>query len=41
MKDNKVQPTREDMRMADFSQLIAFIFVTVVIVGSVISILFF
>lgn len=41
MKDNKEQSTREDMRIADFSQLIAFIFVTVVIVGSVISILFF
>ena len=41
MEDNKIQPTGEDLRISYFSQVMALIFVTAVIVGSVISILFF
>jgi hypothetical protein len=41
MKDHKEQTSGEDIRMSNFSQVIALIFVTVVIIGSVISILFF
>lgn len=41
MKDDKEQFTGEEMRMSYFSEVMALIFVTVVIVGSVISILFF
>jgi hypothetical protein len=41
MEDNKVQPSGEDLRMSDFSQVMALLFVTLIIVGSVISILFF
>lgn len=41
MKDNKEQPSGEDMRMSDFSEVVALIFVTIVIVGSVFIILFF
>ncbi len=35
------QPSGEDRRMSDFSEIIALIFVTIVIVGSVIGILFY
>ena len=41
MNDNKGQPTGEDIRMSDFSQVMALIFVTVVIVGSVIDVFYF
>lgn len=41
MEDNKLQSTGEEMRMSDFSEMLALIFVTIVIIGSVISILFF
>ncbi len=41
MEENKVQPSGEDMQMSNFSEVVALIFVTLVIVGSVISILFF
>lgn len=41
MNDNKEQTSGEDIRISNFSQAIALIFVTVVIIGSVISILFF
>ena len=41
MKEDNVPSSGDDMRMADFSEVMALIFVTVVIVGSVISILFF
>ncbi len=41
MKNEKIQPSGEDMRMSDFSEMVALIFVTVVILGSVFIILFF
>jgi hypothetical protein len=41
MESNKEAPSGEDIRMSNFSQVIAIIFVTVILVGSVISILFF
>jgi hypothetical protein len=41
MEDNKVQTSGEDIRISNFSEVMAFIFVTIVIIGSVISILFF
>ncbi len=41
MNDNKDQTSGEDIRISNFSEMIAMIFVTVVIIGSVISILFF
>ncbi len=41
MKENKADPSGEDIRISYFSEVLALIFVTVVIVGSVISILFF
>jgi hypothetical protein len=40
MNNNKDDET-EDIRMSNFSQTISIIFVTVVIVGSMIKILFF
>lgn len=41
MKENNVHPTEEDMRMSYFSEVLALIFVTLVILGSTIIILFF
>ena len=40
-EEYKEQGPVEDIRMSNFSQVIAIIFVTVIIIGSVISILFF
>jgi hypothetical protein len=40
MNNNKENET-EDIRMSNFSQTISIIFVTIVIVGSMIKILFF
>jgi hypothetical protein len=39
--NNNIENETEDMRMSNFSQTISIIFVTVVIVGSIIKILFF
>jgi hypothetical protein len=39
--DNNKENETEDIRMSNFSQIISIIFVTVVIVGSMIKILFF
>ena len=41
MEDNKIQPTGDEIRISNFSQIMALIFVTVIVVGSIISILFF
>lgn len=41
MEDNKTQSTGDEIRISNFSQIMAVIFVTVVVVGSIISILFF
>jgi hypothetical protein len=39
--NNNIENETEDLRMSNFSQTISIIFVTVVIVGSMIKILFF
>ncbi len=41
MENNNENEMTEDVRMSNFSQTISIIFVTVVIVGSMIKILFF
>jgi hypothetical protein len=41
MEENREQSTGEEIRISNFSQILAYIFVTVVVVGSMISILFF
>jgi hypothetical protein len=41
MENKKIQPTGDEIRISNFSQIMAVIFVTVVVVGSIISILFF
>lgn len=41
MNENKGEQIGDDIRMSDFSEVMALIFVTVVIVGSVLMILFF
>jgi hypothetical protein len=41
MEDNQIKPTGDEIRISNFSQIMALIFVTVIIVGSIISILFF
>jgi hypothetical protein len=41
MEDKKIQSTGDEIRISNFSQIMAVIFVTVVVVGSIISILFF
>lgn len=41
MDENEQSKVVEDFRMSDISQVISMIFVTVVVVGSIIKILFF
>lgn len=41
MEDKKIRPTGDEIRITNFSQVMAVIFVTIVVVGSIISILFF
>jgi hypothetical protein len=41
MEDDQIQPTGDEIRISNFSMIMALIFVTVVVVGSIISILFF
>ncbi len=41
MNNNKEEELTEDIRMSNFSQTISIIFVTIVIIGSMIKILFF
>jgi hypothetical protein len=41
MEDKKTPSTGAEIRISNFSQVMAAIFVTIVIVGSIISILFF
>ena len=41
MKDVKQLKLIKDLRMSNFSQIISIIFVTVVVIGSMIKILFF
>ena len=41
MEDNKQRKLVKDLRMSNFSQVISIIFVTVIVIGSIIKILFF
>ena len=41
MEEYNEQKLVEDLRMSNFSQIISIIFVTIVVVGSMIKILFF